>query len=414
MKSIVYVTTTFPTLAWFLENEVYRLRQHGFRIQVITLRQVSDQYQPEHAELRAITRAMGSPFALASWASLFQWLVRKPHVLIPEMARILWASRTSAYALAGHLGYLPAAARIATVVEREGIEHVHGAWAHFPATAAYLAARLTGRPFSMAGHAGGDIHRTQAFLGQKVRAARFVTACVRENAETLRALGGPGARVEWIYHGVDLARFDGRGRARGADPVLITVGRLAETKGFDVAIRALRLLKDRGLTPRLIMAGDGPLRARLTALAAELGVSDQIEMLGAVNHDRILPLYRSAWTLVMPSVELKNGRRDGIPNVVVEAMAMGMPCVGSRAAGLEEIIIDGVNGMLSEAGNPASLADAIEVVLREPSRLDVMGATARGRVVNEFDTDKNIQRLVALFGAGVADEERARAAGGMR
>jgi len=95
-------------------------------------------------------------------------------------------------------------------------------------------------------------------------------------------------------------------------------------------------------------------------------------------------------------------------------MAMGMPCVGSRAAGLEEIIIDGVNGLLSDSGDPKSLADAIETVLREPSRLDVMGAQARARVVSEFDTDKTIERLVALFGAADAGEERPRAAGGMR
>ena len=416
MKSIVYVTTTFPTLAWFLENEVYRLRQRGFRIQVITLRAVSTQYQPEHAELVTITRAMGSPTSLGSWAALLKWLVRKPHVLVPEVARILWASRRSAYALAGHIGYLPAAARIADVVEREHIDQVHGAWAHFPATVAYLVARLTGRTFSMAGHAGGDIHRTQAFLGEKVRSARFVTACVRENADTLRRLGGPGSRVEWIYHGVDLRRFDGRGRQRGLEPVLLTVGRLAATKGFDVALKALALLRDRGFTPRLVMVGDGPLRGMLEGLVHEHRLEQQVDMVGALNHDRLLPLYRTAWALVMPSVELANGRRDGIPNVVVEAMAMGLPCVGSRAAGLEEIIVDGENGLLSEAGNSASLADALERALRDPAALETMGSRGRARVIDAFDTDKNIERLFALF-ADTAGEELAadaRAAGGMR
>ena len=413
MRSIVYVTTTFPTLAWFLENEVYRLQQRGYRIQVITLRQVSDQYQPEHESLVRITRPMGSPLAIQGWLALLEWLVRRPHVLIPEVARILWASRSSGYALAGHLGYLPAAARIAKVVEREQIDQVHGAWAHFPATAAYLAARLTGRPFSMAGHAGADLYRTQAFLAHKVRAARFVTACVRESAEMLRRLGGPTSRVEWIYHGVDLTRFDGRGRARAPEALLVTVGRLAAPKGYDVAIRALGILKGRGLTPRMVMAGDGPERGALTELARELGVGDQIEMLGAVTHDVVLPLYRSAWALVMPCVVLPNGRRDGIPNVVVEAMAMGVPCVGSRAAGLEEIIVHGENGMLSEPGNPASLADAMEAVLTHPERIEPMGARARSRVIEEFDTDRNIERLMELFGETDMQDVPARVAGGM-
>jgi len=241
-----------------------------------------------------------------------------------------------------------------------------------------------------------------------VRAAEFVTACVRENAETLRRLGGPGARVEWIYHGVDLGRFDGRGRRRAERPMLLTVGRLAATKGFDVAIRALALLKARGLAPRLVMAGDGPLRARLESLATELGVRDQVEMLGAVDHEVILPLYRSAWTLVMPSVQLASGARDGIPNVVVESMAMGMPCVGSRAAGLPEIIVHGENGLLCEPGDPVSLADAIETLLRDPARIDALGARSRARVVEEFDTDRNIERLVTLFGAPAREPAGAR------
>jgi glycosyltransferase involved in cell wall biosynthesis len=413
MKSIVYVTTSFPTLAWFLENEVAKLTQRGFRVRVFTLRSVGTQYQPDHESLVRITRAMGSPFAPAAWWALLQWLVRKPHVLIGEFTRILWSSRSSAYALVGHIGYLPATALIASAVEREDIDQVHGAWAHFPATVAYLAARLTGRPFSMAGHAGGDIHRTQAFLAEKVRAAQFVTACVRENAETLQRLGGPGARVEWIYHGVDLRRFDGEGRRRGEEPTLITVGRLASTKGFDVAIRALAVLRERGLRPTLIMVGDGPLRATLESLVQSLELTDQVRMIGALSHEQLLPLYRSAWLLVAPSVELSNGRRDGIPNVVVEAMAMRLPCVGSRAAGLEEVIAEGETGWLSQPGDPMSLADALQRALADPARLDEVGERSRSRVLREFDTDRNIERLVALFSELPAARERTPAVAGM-
>ena len=414
MKSILYVTPTFPTLSFFIENEVYRLRERGFRVQVVTLRGVGKRYQPEHAALVAITRPIGSPFAPAAWAALLKWLVRRPHVLLPEVARILWASRGSGYALRGHLGYLPAAARVATLVEREHFDQVHGAWAHFPATVAYLAARLTGRTFSMSGHAGSDVRRTQAFLGQKVRAARFVTACVRDNAELLRRLGGPGSRVEWIYHGVDLRRFDGRGRARAAEPLLVAVGRLTGTKGYDVAIRALALLGDRRLRPRLVIAGEGELRRPLESLVHELGLDRQVELLGPVDHGVLLPLYRSSWALLMPSVELPNGLRDGIPNVVVEAMAMGLPCIGSRAAGLPEIVVDGENGLLVPPGDAAALAAAIESLLAHPERIEALGERARERVTAEFDAEHNIERLIGLFADAPALETAASRAGGER
>lgn len=300
MKPVAYVTTTFPTFAAFIENEVARLTARGVDVRVLTLRPVHPHYQPEHAALLKITRWIGRPHDPASLLALAGWLLRRPHVLVPHVLRMLWASRGSAYALAGHLGYLPAAARVAAIVEREGIGRVHGAWAHFPASVAFLAARLTGRRFSMAGHAGSDLYRTQAFLAEKARAADFVTTCVRGNGEMLKRLA-PAARVEWIYHGVDRRRFDGAGRARDPEPLLVCVGRLAPTKGFDLAVRALGELKRRGLTPRLVFVGDGPERAKLDALAREGGVTGQIEHRGWLAQTELLPLYRRAWLLVAPS-----------------------------------------------------------------------------------------------------------------
>jgi colanic acid/amylovoran biosynthesis glycosyltransferase len=410
MKSVAYVTTTFPTLAWFIENEVDRLHKRGVAVHVLALRGVGDRYQPRFAHLVPLVRSVGSPLDPRGWAALLGWLVRKPHVLIPEVVRMLAASWRSGYALAGHLGYLPAAARVADIVEREGIERVHGVWAHFPASAAYLAAKLTGRPFSMAAHAGSDLHRTRAFLAEKARAATFTACCVRGNAEMLRRLAGPRARVEWIYHGVDLEGFDGAGRRRSPEPTLLCVGRLAATKGFGDAVRALAELERMGHRPRLVFAGDGPDRAALEGLAAQLGVRDRVTFAGALTHEQLLPHYRSTWMLVAPSRVLANGRQDGIPNVVVEAMAMGVPCVGTRAAGLEEAIQPGVTGALCAPEDPAGLAAAIAGQLARPDDLDPMGERARAIVRERFDCDRNFERMWALFletdphaGAGAAE-----------
>lgn len=397
MKSIAYVTTTFPTLAAFVEGDVHRLRERGIRVGVFTLRPVSDEYQPEHAPLLAVTRPIGSPFHPAGAAALLYWLARRPHVLIPEVVRMLWSSRRSLYALAGHVGYLPAAARVARALEAEEFDGVHGAWAHFPASVAYLASRLTGRRFTMSAHAGADLYRTQAFLAHKVRAADFVSACVRGNADMLRALAGPSARVVSIYHGVDFSRFDGAGRTRDPEPFLLTVGRLSPPKGFDDAIRALAELHRRGSAPRLILVGDGPERARLEALAHEGGVADLVQFRGALVHDQLLELYRSAWLLLAPSKVLASGRRDGIPNVIIEAMAMGLPCVGTRAAGLEEAIVPGETGALCEPGDSVSMADVIEGLLHDPGELDRLGSKARAHVLATFDADRNFETLLSLF-----------------
>ncbi len=410
MRPVAYVTTTVPTFAAFLENEVVRLQRRGTRVRVFTLRPLRANYQPEHAALIPITTYVGSPLDPRAWGDLTRWLLRRPGVLVGGSLRILWASRRSLYALAGHLFWLPAAARVATLVEREGLERVHGAWAHFPASVAYLASRLTDRRFSMAGHAGSDLYRTQAFLREKVRAADFVTTCVRGNRDMLRALAGPAARVEWIYHGVDRARFNAGGRARGPEPLLLAVGRLAETKGFDTAVRALGALRRRGLAPPLHFVGDGPDRGKLERIAREERVLEQITFRGWLTQVELLPLYRRAWLLLAPSRVLANGRRDGIPNVIVEALAMGLPCAGTRAAGLEEAIIHGVNGVLVPPDDPAALAAEIEPLLREPARIDRMSEAARARVLGDFDAEVNFARLWSLFetdGTGLAPAEAA-------
>jgi glycosyltransferase involved in cell wall biosynthesis len=403
VKSVAFVTTVFPTLASFIEDDVHRLVARGVRVRVFALRGVGRRHQPRHTPLVALTEYVGSPLDLRAWGALGLWLVRRPGVLIGESARILWASRGSPYALAGHLLWLPAACRVALLVEREGLERVHGAWAHFPGSVAYLAARLTGRPFSLSAHAGADLYRTRAFLAEKVRAADFVLTCVRGNAEMLRDLAGPGARIEWISHGVDLARFDGSGRAPEPGPVLITVGTLSPAKGFDDAIRALALLRSRGREATLWLVGDGPERAALEALARETGVTDRVRFFGVLGHEDLLPLYRRAWLLVAPSRVLANGRRDGIPNVIVEAMAMGMPCVGTRAGGIEEAIVPGETGALAEPGDPASLAGAIESVLAEPEALPRLGRAARLRVLERFDAARSFERTFALFEGREAD-----------
>jgi glycosyltransferase involved in cell wall biosynthesis len=403
MKSVAWITTTFPTMATFMEHDVRSLVERGVRVRVLTLGRRGAEYQPEHAGLLDLVDEVGSPLDPGAWLALLGWLARRPNVLIPEVARMLWASRRSAYALAGHLAYLPAAARVASMVERDEIERVHGGWAHFPASVALLAARLTGARFSMSAHAGADLYRTQAYLAEKTRAAEFVCACVQTNAEMLERLAGAGARVHRLYHGVDLRRFNAAERAPASSPTLLTVGRLAPAKGFDLAIRALaRLENSPSGAPELVMVGDGPERGRLEALARELGVSDRVRFAGTLGHDALLPIYRSCWALLAPSRVLADGRRDGIPNVVLEAMAMSVPCIGSDATGIGEIVETGATGWIVPPDDVDALAAALAEAIAAPERLAAFGAAGRRRVEEAFDARANFERMFALMNGNPA------------
>lgn len=398
MRSVAVVTTAFPTFAYFVEADVRRLHQRGVKVRVFALRSPRGRsWQPEHEMLLPLTCWVGSPLRPASWMALAGWLVRKPHVLLPEWLKMVWASRASSYALMGHFGYLPAAAWIAREVEREDFECVHAAWAHFPGSVAYLVARLTGRRFSMSAHAGSDLYRTQAFLAAKTRAARFTATCVARNADMLRHLAGPEARVECVYHGVDLSRFDGTVRARDHQPLLVAVGRLTPAKGFDLAIDALGLIKRRGGGARLLLIGEGPQREALEARAAAADVADRVEFAGALPQRELVALYARAWLLLAPSRVLSNGRRDGIPNVTIEAMAMGVPVLGTAAGGLDEAVTPGENGALVPPNDAAALASAIEGLLADPEALERMGERARQRAHRDFDAERNFERLIELL-----------------
>jgi len=411
MKSVAFVTTAFPTTAMFVEADVRRLHERGVRVQVFALRSPRGrEWQDEHDGLLPLTRWVGSPAHPAAWGALLGWLIRKPHVLLPAWTRMLWASRKSAYALAGHLAYLPAAARIASQVEREGLEQVHAAWAHFPGSVAFLVARLTGRPFSMSAHAGSDLYRTQAFLAEKARAARFTATCVSRNADMLRALAGPDARVECVYHGVDLGRFDGSERARDPEPLLVTVGRLVPAKGFDLAVEALGMLPSESRA-RLVVVGEGPERARLESLARAAGVESRVTFTGPLPQRELVGLYRRAWMLLAPSRVLANGRRDGIPNVTIEAMAMGVPVLGTAAGGLEEAITSGETGVLVPPNDARALSEALTRELADPAGLERMGDQARRLVKDRFDAARNFERLFDLLdgeaAVAVAEERSA-------
>jgi hypothetical protein len=258
-------------------------------------------------------------------------------------------------------------------MEREGLERVHGAWAHFPASVAYLAARLTDRPFSMSAHAGADLYVTRAFLAEKLRAAEFTTGCVRANVAMMRTLAGPGARVIELYHGVDLRRFDGAGRGRATEPLMLIVGRLAPAKGFDDAVRALGIVMRRGLAGRLIVVGDGPSTERCgpgpaVSRASRIAWSFR----GPTARRGLVPLLR-AWLLLAPS-GAPNRRHGRIPNVVTK-YGDGRSPAGHTRGRTGELIVPGERELSApDPGRSRRLASLIA----DPQRLDA-GAPARAR-----------------------------------
>ena len=188
-------------------------------------------------------------------------------------------------------------------------------------------------------------------------------------------------------------------RSEAGGDLILAVGRLVEKKGFRDLIDACRMLKDRGVSFSSELVGDGPLRRDLETQIQALGLGDAVAIRGMLSEEDLIPVYAQAGIVVVPSVLAAGGDRDGLPNVILEAMALQVPVVSTSVSGIPEAVENGGTGILVEPGRPDALADGIERLLKDPGLRNRMGAKARARLEAEFDIRRNVRPLAELFDA---------------
>ena len=343
--------------------------------------------------------------------------VRSPMVRVPTKARLRDRLRRHAsVASAAPLGYLRAlwqvlwrgadgwqdflrAGWLSAQLKRDGISHLHTHFISRPADIAQLVACMTGIPFSISAHAK-DIYLSEpSALRRKLNAAAFTVTCTAANLGALAAIA-PDARIRLMYHGVDRSVFHpARRRAAevGSQPLLLAVGRLRAKKGLDTLVDACRLLHQRGRHVQCEIVGYGEEHDALAQRIASAGLGQYVRLAGKLAREQVIERYARATVFVQSSRIGADGDRDGIPNVLLEAMAMGLPVVASCISGIPELVRHGHNGLLVEADAPVALAQAIEQVLADPPRAQAMGRAARTTVAQAFDNDNNLQVLTQLL-----------------
>jgi glycosyltransferase involved in cell wall biosynthesis len=297
---------------------------------------------------------------------------------------------------------------IARQVERAGgCSRIHAHFALAQTEVAMSAAALLGVPFGFTAHAR-DIYATPSALAEKIRAASLVVTCSAYNAGYLRRLcpDVPAGRIQLVHHGVDASHFS-PGENRRHPSLILAAGRLIEKKGFDVLIGACALLRDRGVPFRCQLVGDGPKRRQLMDAVRRSSLDGHVDMAGWQPAEQVARTLGAATVFVAPSRIVKHGDRDGIPNVVLEAMAAGCPVVATGVSGIPEAVVDGVTGLLVPPDDPAALADALASLLGDTGRSRALGAAARARALEMFDLSRSSEQLAALFAAsppGVAGD----------
>lgn len=281
---------------------------------------------------------------------------------------------------------------------RGRFDYIHAHFASYHTEWAMCLARLGGVPWGGSWHAV-DIWKDANILPEKLRDAAVVLTCTRHNFDRLAALAPDAAgRIRLAYHGIPFDRLDAAlgDSANPADvsevPELIAIGRLVEKKGFHHLLEACGKLRDQGVSFRVCLVGKGPEEVRLRDSAARLGIADRVEFAGAMPNADVFLRIRRGVALVAPSVRGTGGDIDGIPNVVLEAMAMERPVAGSDFSGIPEVVRHGETGLLFPPGDAVALSVALRALLLDPERARAMGRAASAFVREHFDARRNAQR----------------------
>jgi glycosyltransferase involved in cell wall biosynthesis len=390
-----YVVKRYPRYSeTFIVNEILAHEAAGLEVEIFSVRAPADtHFQDRLARVRAPVTYLPAHGIRASdlWNAIRQ--AAFVHIEI-DLTSALEEPIEDVYQ----------ALLLAVEARRRDLDHLH---AHFATTAtavARLAARFAGIPYTFTAHAKDIFHESvqPASLKNRLAEAAAVVTVSDYNLRHLQATFGPAARRACrIYNGLDLSDYPYR-EAAERTPLVLAVGRLVEKKGFGDLIDACAILARRGRLFRCEIVGSGVLVDDLQSRIEGQGMTGRVELLGSRPQAEVRARLHEASVLVAPCVTAGDGDQDGMPTVLLEAMASGTPCVSTEVAGIPEVVRDGVTGLLVGQREPARLADAIERLLDQPALRVRLGRRARQLVELDFDAEINSARLRAQFETAVS------------
>ncbi len=426
--SIAYVLKGYPRMSeLFIASEILRLETIGVPVRLFVIKPGGETADmPITARITARPEYLPATTSL-SRAGLHRWLRRHLGQFAPSVRRVarqrpgglLRAARAAAaQALRARAGFwalpksvyvkewLQAAVVADRVLASPEIRHMHAHFCHGATTVAWLAALMTGMPFSFTAHAK-DLYceplNPAGLLARKLRAARFAVTCTEANRQHMLAAAGD-TPVHRIYHGLN-AELASRVHET-ADLVsgsrhairMLGVGRLVHKKGFDVFIAACGLLAARGVPFTAVLVGeDGEHGPALRDAVTRAGLEDHVVFAGPMTQAQLFQEYQRASVFCLPCRVVDNGDRDGIPNVLMEAMVCGVPVVTTAISGIPELVRDGDNGLFVPVGDAASLADAVLRIHQDPALATRLSQAGRQTIERDFDGDRLAGHLASLF-----------------
>ena len=396
---MAYLISRYPAVSHtFILREIERLRQLNFQIGVASInlpdRAMEEMTKSEQQENTATYYVKKHGLRGALMAHLRGWF--RPLSYLRGLSFSLALGGWNIKSVLFGFFYFTEALMIARWMQANKFNHLH---VHFATAAANVGLVL--RSFhpctiSFTVHGPDEFYDAKGqWLREKVAAVDFLV-CIGRFARSQMMQLSPGTqwhKFEICPLGVDPQLFLPADRSAANDQPfnILCVGRLTPAKGQRVLIEACQLMRDKGRNFRLVMVGAGPDEMDLKSLVAELGLQQKVEFTGPLNQDQVIQRYAKADVFALPSFS------EGIPVVLMEAMASGVPCVTTRITGIPELIRDGVDGLLVTPSDAIELADALMALMDDPELRQDLAREGREKVLAEFDFNHNVDRLAEVF-----------------
>jgi glycosyltransferase involved in cell wall biosynthesis len=427
--TVAYILKGYPRLSEiFITSEIYRLEQLGMKLRLAVIKHGDEvgtnglfgrikarpNYLPQTSSLSQTSLRDWLGLHLKDFLPALRSVARERPAAVAHAASAAFnqavRARRSFFAAPRKLylkEFLQAVWIARLILDAGDVRHIHAHFCHGATTVAWFVSIITGLPFSFTAHAKDiycDSLNPARLLRRKMRAARFVVTCTDANREHLINVE-PNANVRCIYHGLNAEFTDLLGDAmnppaKNGHLRALGVGRLVPKKGFDVLVEACAILKRRGFHFETAIVGEhGEHEARLRQQIDAHDLKNHVRLIGPMEQSRLYAEYQRADVFCLPCRVLDNGDRDGLPNVLMEAMACGLPVVTTPISGIPEIIKDGLNGTLVPPDDAEALANAIERMNSDRMLARNLGRAGRLTVLERFDGDKTAMELAALFAA---------------
>lgn len=394
---IAYLINQYPkTSHTFIRREIRALEALGMEVDRIALRGWGERpIEAEDVIEQRRTRYVLEDGVWGLVVSAAATALKSPLRFASAMRLAIRGARQSERGLAYHLAYLAEACRVADWLRERETSHLHAHFGTNATTVAMLAHALGGPPYSFTVHGPEEFDKARSLgLGEKVRHADFVVAISSFGRSQLCRWSSPSDwnRIVVVHCGLERSYFETVRETPPSAPRLVCVGRLCEQKGQLLLVEAAGQLAARGIDFELVLAGDGEMRPDIEAAIAAHGLHDRVRITGWIDGERVRREILASRALVLPSFA------EGLPVVLMEAMALRRPVISTYVAGIPELVVDGENGWLVPAGSVDELVVAMSQALRRPTEaLEVMGESAFRRVVGRHLIDAEAMRLFSLF-----------------